>query len=165
MRRLTAMQRWSMKVALPSEPSGCWQWAAGVRKDGYAWFRDGKTIGAHRYAYRRFIGEVPAGLVLDHLCRNRACVNPAHLELVTRGENVKRGMSWSAVNARKTHCPKGHPFHEGNTYRQRLGRSCLACRTQRNREASQVRKHNRRRLRAGDVKEGKARAALPTPGK
>jgi hypothetical protein len=74
------------------------------------------------------MGAVPEGLELDHLCRVRGCVNPKHLEPVTHRENLMRGESWSAVNARKTHCPEGHPYDETNTYIDGKGRRrCREC--------------------------------------
>lgn len=89
---------------------------------------DGRTVLAHRKAWQDRFGPVPNGLQLDHLCRNRACINPEHLEPVTRRENILRGVSFSAVNARKRHCPKGHPYTDENTYMDRKGRQCRLCR-------------------------------------
>jgi HNH endonuclease len=93
---------------------------------------------AHRLAYILEIGPVPAGLTLDHLCRHRACVNPAHLEAITNHENILRGAGASAQHARQTHCVNGHPFDAVNTYIRktvgRPGRECKECSRLRNRE-------------------------------
>jgi hypothetical protein len=83
---------------------------------------------AHRYAYELLVGPIASGLVLDHLCRNPGCVNPKHLEPVTDRENTRRGISSAAENAKKTHCYRGHPFDERNTYVNLKGkRACREC--------------------------------------
>jgi hypothetical protein len=81
-------------------------------------------------AYELAIGPIPEGLTIDHLCRNRGCVNPAHLEAVTNRTNLLRGDGIAALNARKTHCKRGHEFTPENTYVWREGtRACRACHT------------------------------------
>ncbi len=83
---------------------------------------------AHRIFYTLFKGDVPEDMALDHLCRNRRCVNPDHLEIVTLVENVMRGQSQHAINARKTHCKHGHGFTKTNTGTTYIGtRYCLKC--------------------------------------
>lgn len=116
--------------------STCWEWT-GRNRRGYGTFRVGsKEYRAHRFAYEQMIAEVPDGLVLDHLCRNRACVNPWHLEPVTSKVNTLRGLSPAAANSTKTHCPQGHAYAESGRVRGGV-RYCLECRRQRDREAWQ----------------------------
>lgn len=87
---------------------------------------------AHRHAYEKEYGPIPDGLVIDHLCRVGLCVNPLHLEAVTNKENILRGYGAPAVNARKTHCHKGHEFSEENTHISPQNRRiCKACRKNR----------------------------------
>lgn len=117
-------------------PEDCWPWLGG-RCQGYGSVADGSgsSITAHRVAYAEMVGEVPPGMVLDHLCRNRLCVNPAHLEPVTNAENILRGESPTATNKRRTHCPKGHPYDETNTVVRSSGyRRCATCREADNRK-------------------------------
>lgn len=112
--------------------SSCWLWTGGKVRFGYGRFYDatsGKTFNAHRYSYLLFKGPIPKELEIDHLCRVPACVNPAHLEIVTTKENVLRGYGPTATNARKTHCKYGHPFDATNTKRYKGWRTCRECHT------------------------------------
>lgn len=107
----------------------CWLWIGG-KANGYGVFSAGghKNTYAHRVAYELTWGRIPDGLTIDHLCRNPACVNPTHLQAVSMGENVLRGTSPWAENARKTDCPQGHPYDEANTYVNYKGsRVCRKC--------------------------------------
>lgn len=109
----------------------CWEWAGHRNVDGY-----GKSKGrlAHRVAYELEVGPIPDGLTLDHLCRNRACVRPSHLEPVSLLENIRRSPDTEASkNAAKTHCPQGHAYTEENIGRKSNGaRSCRTCQQARN---------------------------------
>lgn len=108
---------------------GCWLWTRNLSHNGYGQLKSpGRTAQAHRLAYEEFVGAIPPGLQLDHLCRVRCCCNPAHLEPVTREENIARGHAPHIVNARKTHCKRGHEFTPENTrVNRRGGRACLIC--------------------------------------
>lgn len=123
----TLIERFWAKV---DKTGDCWLWTA-FRRRGYGRFTvNGRMVNAHRYSFELAGGTVPDGLVLDHLCRNRSCVNPAHLEPVTSRVNTLRGLTPAAENANKTHCKRGHEFTPDNIYRQPSrprSRSCLAC--------------------------------------
>lgn len=108
---------------------GCWLWTGGLGGNGYGLFwMDGATKVAHRVAYQLAGNQIDDAEQLDHLCRNRACVNPSHVEPVSCRENLLRGQTHAAENAAKTHCPNGHAYDDANTYYTKKGaRSCRAC--------------------------------------
>jgi len=113
----------------------CWEWTGRLYM-GYGRFQlRRKRQPAHRWAYEMLVGAIPPGLTIDHLCRNRACVNPLHLEPVTSGENVRRGLAGIA-NSSKSQCKHGHALEPENTYIEpKTGwRKCRACRQIQNRD-------------------------------
>lgn len=115
--------------------SGCWNYTGYLTPAGYGQFFDGEHRNAfsHRVMYEQTRGPIPPGAQLDHLCRNRRCCNPFHLEIVSRRENLNRGNGFSGVNVRVTQCPQGHPYDEANTYHRPdgKGRDCKICRARR----------------------------------
>lgn len=123
-RGLTNDERFWRKVDRAG-PEDCWLWNASLTNQGYGqvWMKElGRPASAHRWAYERLVGPIPVGLSLDHLCRVRNCVNPAHLEPVTHAENMRRAAGL------KTHCPWGHEYTEENIYRGSDGTAvCRFC--------------------------------------
>lgn len=122
------------KVDRAGGDGACWPWLASTRH-GYGQYgvAKGHIAQAHRYAYELAVGPIPAGLEIDHLCRNTRCVNPNHLEAVTGRVNSLRSMSLMAINARKTHCKRGHALDGANLYRYGQARQCRTCRRLRDR--------------------------------
>lgn len=118
--------KWSRRIG------SCWFWFGAVDGCNYGIINiKRKVYRAHILAYISYRSPVPEGLELDHLCNNRFCVNPYHLEAVTHKVNVLRGNSFSALNILKTRCPKGHEYSEENTYwstrKTNKGRTCKTC--------------------------------------
>lgn len=108
-------------------PAGCWWWKGAPNAKGYGVACIGQLrILAHRLVWMTLVGDIPSGMTVDHLCVNPACVNPAHMEIVDRVENWRRGAGPTWV-ANKTHCPQGHPYDETNTHWYRGWRYCRAC--------------------------------------
>lgn len=134
---LVGSQKWMRNPAgYVVQENGCWDWIGARNSDGYGMYYQGnRKFRAHRVVYEATRGLIPPGLEPDHLCRNRACVNPWHIDLVTHAENVRRGISPPAALGRRTHCSKGHAL-SGDNLDMRRGRlttrvpqrQCRACR-------------------------------------
>lgn len=124
---MTPTERLLTKVVV-GPATGCWLWTGattGPRRNYSAFYLNGRQTSGHRASYEIFVGPIPKGLAIDHLCRNTLCVKPEHLEPVTTAENNAR------QGAAVTHCPQGHLYDDENTYRHpRTGnRDCRRCRT------------------------------------
>lgn len=121
----TPLERFTEKYIVVE--SGCWEWVASIHSEGYGQMSYlGKPTVAHRIGYMLLIGPIPDGMDIDHLCRNRKCVNPSHLEVVSRAVNLRRGIPNKFKNA--THCIHGHAFDAENTHITKTGqRVCRAC--------------------------------------
>jgi hypothetical protein len=125
--------------------TGCWVWQGARTDEGYGSLGihdTTRTVRVHRWMYEQLVGPIPRGLVIDHLCRNRACANPRHLEPVTRRINTLRGEGPSARSAARSHCDAGHPLTGENVY-IRPGTTARICRICR-REYMRAYKVNRR---------------------
>lgn len=123
-----------IKDSITVNDNGCWVWQKRISNTGYAQIGVGsrsdgtvRTALAHRVSYETFVGAIKAELQIDHLCKNRSCVNPAHLEQVTCTENIRRSNALWKQEAARTHCPYGHEYTEANTYTYQNRRSCKAC--------------------------------------
>lgn len=137
-----------IRAKIRPQSTGCWVWTGARTKGGYG-ITGVRSLSrssgftqttAHRKVYQLLVGPIPPGLQLDHLCRVRGCVNPAHMEVVTQRENLLRSQGCAAVNARKTECNRGHPLSGQNLAVTARGRECRVCV-----HASQQRVNARRR--------------------
>ena len=109
----------------------CWEWQGCISSKGYGTFGFfGKWCKAHRASYMLFVGKIPEGLTIDHKCKNKKCVNPEHLRPMTMRDNILLGENCAAVNAKKTHCKRGHEFLKENIYplKMKNGRNSRSCR-------------------------------------
>lgn len=123
-----------MATRITQSETGCWLWTGSINSQGYGRLKwAGRQVQAHRAAYEELVGPIPDGLTIDHLCRVRNCVNPAHLEPVTQRENTLRGTCPAAMQARQERCKNNHSLSPENTYVWRRMRRCRTCRNARER--------------------------------
>jgi hypothetical protein len=118
--------------------NSCWEWTGALFPNGYGRISFARrTLYPHRVSYELHNGAIPEGLHIDHLCRNRACCNPEHLEAVSCRENILRSpIAPASQNAAKTHCLYGHEYTEANTVTTKTGRNCRTCNRWRDRVAA-----------------------------
>lgn len=126
-RKATPMERFRNRV-VPDSTTGCWEFLGTKTPKGYHQFHADGESRAHRFAFKSFKGAIPEGMVVDHLCRNRGCVNPDHLELKTVGGNIHAvgSEALAAINAAKTLCPRGHAFDYVDPRGRRRCKRCAA---------------------------------------
>jgi hypothetical protein len=158
--RPTVVERFWSRI---DKTESCWNWRGGLNSSGYGSIGvGGRVVLVHRWAYEHFVGPIPPGLQIDHLCRNRRCANPAHLEPVTASENCRRGECGAhlqdynvlaAAERARTHCPYGHPYDERNTLRYRGQRRCKTCHRRRIAEYKRARTKTARGI-PHDVRRG-----------
>lgn len=144
--RKTDEQWLADKIAI--DEHGCWNWTGGLQKDGYGICkRFGQSL-AHRAVYFMMTGTISNELEIDHLCRNRKCVNPLHMQQVTHQQNISRSIYFRERhrNGRKTHCIRGHEFNDQNSfienYKGKIMRKCRVCINMRQRERWNAKKLN-----------------------
>ena len=134
--KMTALElsRFLWSIQKPDEfKSSCWRWLGRKSDKGYGSFHlRGRNYVAHRISYTHFKGAITPGLTIDHVCRNKECTNPSHLRELTNKQNILAGTGVTANNARKTHCPKGHPYSGKNLMVKQYANSmpvrrCLEC--------------------------------------
>lgn len=154
---MSVLQRLLSKAVI--DPGGCWVFTGAIANNGYGRIGIGPTVKqAHRVAYELLVGPVPEGLDLDHLCRVRACINPTHLEPVTRLENVRRGTRWTVLPQA---CKRGHPFTADNVMNNHGNRQCKTChnaRSEQRRRAAGMSVGHPSKLEPADVREIRRRA-------
>lgn len=132
-----AIERFLEKINISS--SGCWEWTGCITGRGYGQLKiNGKMILIHRYIYEYYYGQICPDLVIHHECENKKCCNINHLKQISNKENILAGTAQSAINARKTHCKRGHEFTTRNTYLHTQGRSCRICRRENKRKYRQI---------------------------
>jgi hypothetical protein len=143
------VDEWFLLKTSPEPNTGCWLWREHVGNCGYALVRPylhgkNRTMLAHRLSYELFKGPIPMGLTIDHLCRVKSCVNPAHLEAVSNRVNQFRNpQSLTGNNSRKICCLHGHPFSGANLYMHGTNRHCRACRRANSQQRKRLDRRNR----------------------